>query len=151
MLCFTEFVPDNEPVAQSDFFSVTLPYHQRQKSRLRITLDNGDDAALQLERGYVLQHGQLLRAQSGELVKVCAATEAVSTAYTDDPLLLAKTAYHLGNRHVALQVGEGWLRYLQDHVLDEMVSQLGLNVKSEQAAFEPESGAYASGHSHHHE
>ena len=65
---------------------------------------------------------------------------------TDDPKALARAAYHLGNRHVPVQVGDGWLRYLADHVLDDMLRGLGLEPKSEQAPFEPESGAY--GHVH---
>ena len=60
---------------------------------------------------------------------------------------LARVAYHLGNRHVAVQVGENWLRYLRDHVLDDMVTGLGCEIIYEELAFEPESGAY---HSHRH-
>jgi len=75
-----------------------------------------------------------------------------------EPALLARAAYHLGNRHIWLQVGEGWLRYLADPVLDDMVRSLGFDVVSEEAPFEPEAGAYASGdraahghsHGHHH-
>jgi urease accessory protein len=64
---------------------------------------------------------------------------------TADLRWLARAAYHLGNRHVALQIGEGWLRYKHDHVLDEMLHGLGLKVAVEQAPFEPEAGAYHSG------
>ena len=68
-----------------------------------------------------------------------------------DPWSLARAAYHLGNRHVALQVGSGWLRYLHDHVLDDMVRGLGFEVVVEEAPFEPEAGAYGGhGHSHSH-
>lgn len=149
MLTFTESVPAAKAHARVPALTLTLPYHERQKSRLRVTLDNGEEAALQLARGSVLHNGQLLRAENGAVVKVCAAPEPVSTAYSDNPLLLVKAAYHLGNRHVALQIGDGWLRYLSDHVLDEMVRQLGLRIVAGQAPFEPESGAYA-GHSHQH-
>ena len=83
-----------------------------------------------------------LRATSGLVVEVRAAPEAVSTARADDALLLARAAYHLGNRHVALQLGPGWLRYPHDHVLDNMARELGLTVNREQAPFEPEAGAY---------
>jgi urease accessory protein len=74
--------------------------------------------------------------------------------HSADPRPLARAAYHLGNRHVALQIGDGWLRYCHDHVLDEMLLGLGLRVTVEQAPFEPEAGAYhaegdsAHGHSH---
>ncbi len=128
--------------------TLTLPFEQRQKSRLRTRLDNGRDAGLFLPRGTVLRHGDRLRATSGLIVEVRAAPEAVSTARADDALLLARAAYHLGNRHVALQLGPGWLRYLHDHVLDGMVRELGLAVSHEQAPFEPEAGAYGGEHHH---
>ncbi|MDQ5911403.1 MAG: urease accessory protein [Pseudomonadota bacterium] len=130
--------------------TLTLPFEQRQKSRLRTRLDNGVDVGLFLPRGTVLRHGDLLRTTSGLVVEVQAALESVSTAQTDDPLLLARAAYHLGNRHVPLQVGPGWLRYLHDHVLDRMVQELGLAVISEQAPFEPEAGAQGEVNVHHH-
>ncbi len=129
--------------------TLTLPFEQRQKSRLRIRLDNGQDAGLFLPRGTVLRHGDRLRATSGLVVEVRAAPETVSTARADDALLLARAAYHLGNRHVALQLGPGWLRYPHDHVLDNMARELGLTVNREQAPFEPEAGAYGGGHHHH--
>lgn len=129
--------------------TLTLPFEQRQKSRLRIRLDNGQDAGLFLPRGTVLRHGDRLRATSGLIVEVRAAPEAVSTARADDALLLARAAYHLGNRHVALQLGPGWLRYPHDHVLDNMARELGLTVNREQAPFEPEAGAYGGGHHRH--
>ena len=66
----------------------------------------------------------------------------------DDPQLLARAAYHLGNRHVPLQIANGLLRYQHDHVLDEMLRGLNLDVQIEQAPFEPEPGAYGSHHPH---
>ena len=122
--------------------SLTLIFELRQKSRLHTHLDSGEEVALLLPRGTVLRHGDCLRADSGLIVLVQAAPEAVSTVSASDPQLLARAAYHLGNRHVRLQVGDGWLRYLHDHVLDAMVVTLGLRVVCETAAFEPEAGAY---------
>ncbi|QQS54370.1 MAG: urease accessory protein UreE [Candidatus Competibacteraceae bacterium] len=136
-----------EPIAAQA--TLTLPFEQRQKSRLRTRLDNGRDAGLFLPRGTVLRHGDRLRATSGLIVEVRAAPETVSTARADDALLLARAAYHLGNRHIALQLGPGWLRYSHDHVLDDMARELGLTVSREQAPFEPEAGAYG-GERHHH-
>ena len=130
---------------------LTLPFELRQKSRLRTRLDSGEDVGLFLPRGTVLRHGDRLRATDGRVIEVRAAPETVSTARTDDPLLLARAAYHLGNRHIALQLGPGWLRYLHDHVLDSMVRELGLTVIGEQAPFEPEAGAYGGGHHHGHD
>ncbi|MBI3774681.1 MAG: urease accessory protein UreE [Gammaproteobacteria bacterium] len=136
--------------------TLTLPFELRQKSRLRATLDNGAEAGLFLERGTLLRHGDLLRADSGEIIEVRAAIEDVSTARAADSLLLARACYHLGNRHVPLQVGGGWLRYLHDHVLDDMLLHMGLDVTFERAPFEPEAGAYAEQgqghiHAHHHD
>ncbi|MCB1770331.1 MAG: urease accessory protein UreE [Candidatus Competibacteraceae bacterium] len=129
--------------------TLTLPFELRQKSRLRTWLDNGADAGLFLPRGTVLRHGDLLRATTGLVVEVRAASESVSTAYTDDGLFLARAAYHLGNRHIPLQLNSGWLRYLHDHVLDKMVEELGLTIIHEQAPFEPEAGAHGEASAHH--
>jgi urease accessory protein len=129
---------------------LTLPFELRQKSRLRASLDNGTEIGLFLPRGTVLRHGDYLRASTGELIEVRAAAESVSTATGDDALLLLRAAYHLGNRHVPLQIDTHQLRYRHDHVLDAMLRQLGLLVSSEQAPFEPEVGAYGGGHHHSH-
>ena len=128
--------------------SLTLPFEKRQKSRLRVSLDNNQEAALMLERGSVLRHGDLLQGENGLIVEVRAADEEVAVVSTEDSFLFARACYHLGNRHVPLQIGERWLRIQRDHVLESMVQSLGLLVRHEIAAFEPESGAY-SGHSKH--
>ena len=130
--------------------TLTLPFAARQRSRQRVRLDDGREAALMLPRGTVLRDGDLLAGEQAPPVQVRAAAETISTARAASPVLLARGAYHLGNRHVALQVGEGWLRYGHDHVLDEMLVGLGLAVICEQAPFEPEAGAYGAGqHAHH--
>lgn len=156
---------------------IVLPYDLRKKSRLHTHSRCGKEVGLFLERGNILKGGDQLRAESGELIRIVAADEAVSTATGDDLLLLLKGAYHLGNRHVPLQVGSVqigqqacyWLRYQPDYVLDDMLVQMGLRVVQEKAPFHPESGAYGSaasitpaqfkivqahshhGHSHEHE
>lgn len=128
--------------------SMTLPFELRKKSRLRAILDSGAEAAVMLERGRILRSGDLLRASNGAIVEVRAAAEAVSTVRSRNILSLMRGAYHLGNRHVPLQVGDGFLRYQRDHVLDDMVRRLGLEVTAEMAPFEPESGAYGGGQGH---
>ena len=137
--------------------SLTLPFEQRQKSRQRVVLDSGREAALVLPPGTVLRDGDLLRGEDESVVRVQAAPEPVVTARTSDPLRLARACYHLGNRHVAIAVGPGWVRCLNDHVLADMLQQLGLSVSEESVIFEPESGAYAGtalgghhGHGHAH-
>ena len=128
--------------------SLTLPFEKRQKSRLRVSLDNDQEVALILERGSVMRHGELLRADNGLIIEIRAADEEVAVVLTEDSFLFARACYHLGNRHVPLQIGEGWLRIQRDHVLENMVQSLGLTVSHQLAPFEPESGAY-SGHSNH--
>lgn len=130
---------------------LTLPFELRQKSRFRARLNNGSEAGLILPRGRLIRNGDCLQAEDGTVVRVEAAIEAVSTARHAEPMMIARACYHLGNRHVPLQIGEGWVRYQHDHVLDEMVSGLGLEVVYEQATFEPEDGAYKNGsHTHSH-
>ena len=138
--------------SQSPAAQLVLPFELRQKSRLRARLSTGAEAGLLLERGTVLRGGDLLRADDGSVIEVVAALETVSTVRESDAMRLARAGYHLGNRHVAVQIGPGWLRYGHDHVLDDMVRGLGLTVVVEQAPFEPEAGAYAHDHEpHHHE
>ena len=129
---------------------IELPYDLRKKSRFKATTKCGKDVGMILPRGHILRHGTLLKNETGDAAVILAAPETVSTASAQDPVQLAKAAYHLGNRHVPLQVGDGWVRYQHDHVLDDMVKGLGLNVVVEQASFEPEDGAYSNGGHHHH-
>ena len=130
---------------------VVLPFELRQKSRLRAALQDGREIGLMLPRGSILRGGQCLRAEDGTVILVEAALESVSTAFSKNSTLLARACYHLGNRHVPLQISKDWLRYAHDHVLDDMVRGLGLQVEHEIAPFEPEGGAYTSaGHQHSH-
>jgi urease accessory protein len=126
--------------------TVTLTYDQRQKSRLRVTLDDDREAGIMLERGTVMRGGDFLRGTNGIVVQIHAAKEEVAIAYTLDLYLLARVCYHLGNRHVPLQIEENWLSFQRDHVLEEMVLNLGLGVKHDTAPFEPEGGAYKEKH-----
>lgn len=127
-----------------------LPFDTRQKSRFRAALDDGTEVGVFLERGLILRDGDCLRAEDGRIVRVEAADESVSTVHCTDATLLARVCYHLGNRHVPLQIGHGFARYHHDHVLDDMVRGLGVEPLAEQAPFEPEAGAYGGGHGHGH-
>jgi urease accessory protein len=145
MLTITSKVTGARPVD----VDLELPFELRSKSRLRTRLATGEDVGLVLERGTILRGGDLLQADDGRIVRVVAAAEEVSTVRASNPWSLARAAYHLGNRHVALQVGDGWIRYLHDHVLDDMVRGLGFEIVIDSAPFEPEAGAYGA-HSHSH-
>jgi urease accessory protein len=131
---------------------VVLPFAARQKTRQRLSLVSGRVAGLNLPRGSVLRGGALLKGD-GLVVRVIAAREPLSVASGNSTQLL-RAAYHLGNRHIAVELGEHALAYLHDHVLDDMVRGLGLTVSSTEQEFEPESGAYSgattAGHGHHH-
>jgi urease accessory protein len=126
---------------------VTLPYEARQKSRLLIKTDSGTKIGLFLPRGQVLRKGYVLTGPDHYHVLIDAAAESLSVVRTDNALQFARACYHLGNRHVALQILPGELRFLTDHVLDHMLEGLGLAVTHEVLPFEPEQGAY---HSHGH-
>lgn len=128
---------------------LVLSFESRCKSRLRTRLESGEEAGIFLERGTVLRNGHLLEANDGRIVQVVAATEALMEVKSDDALLLARAAYHLGNRHVAVELRQGYLRFSCDHVLGEMVRGLGLVVVETMAPFEPEGGAYGA-HAHGH-
>lgn len=138
------------PSSATPIARLLLPFESRCKTRLRTRIESGEEVGLFLERGTVLRVGDLLEANDGRIVRVVAAVENVMEVRSDDALLLARAAYHLGNRHVAVELQVGLLRFARDHVLGEMVSGLGLVVKDTVAPFEPESGAYGGhgGHAH---
>jgi urease accessory protein len=122
---------------------LSLPFERRQKSRFRHHLDDGREVGVIIPRGQVLRDGDgLISSDRTCWVRIQAATEQVSTARATNAHLLARGCYHLGNRHVMLEIGVGYIRYLHDHVLDAMLDGLGLTVIVESARFEPESGAY---------
>lgn len=138
MISLTRRVPATaKPAAE-----VRLTHDQRVRSRLRVRLDDGREAGILLPRGETLKDGDCLASEDGTVVRVRAAAEPLSLAVADDPLRLARACYHLGNRHLPLQIEPGRLVYRHDHVLDDLVRGLGLQVSVLDAPFEPEPGAY---------
>ena len=134
--------------------SVALAYDERKRSRLKVTLASGREAGIFLERGDHLHGGDKLAAEDGSaVVEILAAPEKLIEAVADSPLLFARAAYHLGNRHVPVHIlptdNGGKLRFQTDHVLADMVRGLGCTVGETEAPFQPESGAYGGGHQHH--
>lgn len=129
-----------------------LDFSYRTKSRLRAKLATGEEVGLFLPRGTILRGGQKLAGRDGRIVEVVAAPEDLLEARCADAPALARAAYHLGNRHVAVEVGADaageWLRIQADHVLEGMLVGLGATVTALRAPFEPEAGAYAHGHQH---
>jgi urease accessory protein len=122
---------------------LSLDYEGRTRTRRRVLLDSGREAGLFLERGKMLGGGDILRAEDGTLALVLCKAEAVVTARTGDRLLLARGCWHLGNRHVPLQIEETLLRFAPDPAAEQLARQLGFVVKREYAPFTPEGGAYA--------
>ena len=136
-----------------------LPYDERKRSRLKVTLASGAEAGIFLERGDHLHGGDRLLSEDGTaVVEIVAAPEQLIEVIASTPLLFARAAYHLGNRHVPVQIlptdSGGILRFQRDHVLAEMVKGLGCVVSEVEAPFQPESGAYGANSgsqgSHHH-
>ncbi len=135
--------------------SAALPYDERKRSRLKVTLASGREAGIFLERGDHLRGGDRLLAEDGStVVEILAAPETLIEAVAGTPLLFARAAYHLGNRHVPVQIvpiGQGGaLRFQADHVLAEMARGLGCAVADVVAPFQPEPGAYGAQAGHHH-
>ena len=147
LLTLTQRLPANPSATVS--YTLALTADERTRSRLRFDTEQGVPVQLGLPRGTVLRDGDLLRADEGEaVVRVRAKPESVITARAPDRLTLLRAAYHLGNRHVPVEVGEDYLRLGPDSVLADMLIQLGLTLTEEVTPFQPEAGAYG-GHSHH--
>jgi len=131
---------------------LTLTFDKRQKSRFRATLDDGRPVAVDLPRGRALRGGDQLLGDGELRVSIVGALESLTEATADDALLFARGCYHMGNRHVPLQIEPGRMRFQPDHVLEAMLVSLGLEITPVEAAFDPEPGAYeGKGASHGHE
>lgn len=141
----------NAKIAQAETISaqLVLPYELRENSRLRTALASGEEVAIFMERGTVLRNNDLLQSDDGRVVQIIAEEEPTFRITCESTLQLLRCAFHLGNRHTQTQVGDGFLRIVQDSVLKEMLTGLGATVVEENAQFEPESGAYGGGHHHH--
>jgi urease accessory protein len=119
---------------------LSLAFERRQRSRQRAMLDSGEEIGMVMPRGEVLRGGDRVLASDGRVFEVVSAPERL--LHIEAPSL-ARIAYHLGNRHVPVQVGEDFLRIAEDHVLEDMLRRLGASVTHVEAPFDPESGAYA--------
>jgi urease accessory protein len=133
---------------------VVLDWDTRQKSRFQATDSQGRELGVFLPRGTVVRGGDVLVAEDGSLVKVEAAPQPLLriTACTahGSPFDLTRAAYHLGNRHVPIELQPDHLKIEPDHVLAEMLRAMHLIVNAVEEGFEPEGGAYAGSHVHVH-
>ena len=143
------------PVLLKRASTVSLDWDTRQKSRFDATDSLGRSLGVFLPRGSVVRGGDVLVAEDGSLVRVDAAPQAVMVVkhcpHHGSPFDLTRAAYHLGNRHVQIELQPDHLKIEPDHVLGEMLDRMHLIVTQEQAPFEPEAGAYAGGHGHGHQ
>jgi urease accessory protein len=128
--------------------TLELTFEARQKRWLRMSLASGEEVSLRLPRGERLLGGDLLLASDGRVIVIRAAPERVVRIECPNPSDLLRVAYHLGNRHVPLQVGVGFLLIQEHPALEEMARSLGAMLTAMEIPFEPESGAYANSHAH---
>jgi urease accessory protein len=155
MLTINKLFPQGRglaPVLLKRAPSVELDWDTRQKSRFDAADSAGRALGFFLPRGTVVRGGDVGVVEDGSLVRVLAAAQPVLVVrHCPDhgtPSDLLKAAYHLGNRHVAVELKPGHLKFEPDHVLAEMLRRMHLIVSEESSAFEPEGGAYGGGHGH---
>ncbi|MGJ5672224.1 MAG: urease accessory protein UreE [Nostochopsis sp.] len=145
MLTFTQRKsPNPHATVISTLF---LTAEERTRSRHRLEMEDGQVVFLRLPRGTVLRDGDILLDETTDtLVRITAKPEPVLTVVAKTTIDLLKAAYHLGNRHVAVEITSTYLRLSPDPVLQAMLEQLGVEIKEEISPFQPETGAYG----HHH-
>ena len=141
------------PILLKRAATVELDWDVRQKSRFDATDSEGRHLGVFLARGTVARGGDVLVAQDGSLIRVIAAPQSVlritHCSAHGTPYDLLRAAYHLGNRHVPIELKPDHLKIEPDHVLADMLRAMHLMVNAVDEAFEPENGAYAiSGHAH---
>ena len=141
------------PVLVKRAATATLDWDTRQKSRFDFTDSNGRHVGVFLPRGSVVRGGDVLVAEDGSFIRIVSAGQPVLviTACKEhgSPFDLTRAAYHLGNRHVPIELKPDHLKIEPDHVLAAMLTAMHLDVTEANAPFEPEGGAYSGGHDHH--
>jgi urease accessory protein len=163
MLHISKLVPQGQglaPVLLKRATQLELDWDLRQKSRFEASDSGGRQIGIFLPRGTVLRGGDVLVAEDGSLIKVIAAPQTVlritACSSHGSSFDLMRAAYHLGNRHVPIELKPDHLKIEPDHVLADMLRAMHLTVGEVHETFEPESGAYASsghalgGHDHTH-
>jgi urease accessory protein len=145
MLTFTQHLSAEVDIPVS--LTLSLTAEERTRTRHRFETPEGQALYLRLPRGTILQDGDLLQSEEGEVVvRIVAKPEPVLTVTSQTPIGLLRASYHLGNRHVPLEVAPNYLRLSPDSVLQAMLERLGVEIKEEVVPFQPESGAYGHGH-----
>jgi urease accessory protein len=129
---------------------VSIDFDRRHRRRILLATDTGKELLLDLPQAARLRHGEGLALDDGGVVRVCAKPEPLLEIHAHDEGELVRIAWHLGNRHLPVQLLGDRIRIRADHVIEEMVEGLGGHVETIDAPFDPEAGAYAGGHQHHH-
>jgi urease accessory protein len=129
---------------------VLIDFDRRHRRRVLLRTEEGDDLLLDLAQAVRLKEGDGLRADNGGIVRVCAKPEPVLQIDAPEEGALVRIAWHLGNRHLPVQLVGGRIRIRADHVIEEMIAGLGGHVERIEAPFDPEAGAYAGHLAHHH-
>jgi urease accessory protein len=130
--------------------SLTLDFDARHRRRIRLTSDQGEDILIDLPKAVAMADGDALQLEDGKLLKVKAATELVVEVRHQDQAQLMRLAWHLGNRHLAAEIRNHFLRIRPDRVIEDMLHGFGARLVKVQVPFQPEGGAYGD-HGHHHE
>ncbi|MFZ3125627.1 MAG: urease accessory protein UreE [Acidovorax sp.] len=153
MIQISKLIPQGQglaPVLLKRATTVELDWDLRQKSRFAATDSAGRELGVFLPRGTLVRGGDVLVAEDGSLVRVLAAPQPVLVVTHcpnhGTPFDLTRAAYHLGNRHVPIELQPDHLKIEPDHVLADMLRAMHLIVKAQNLPFEPEGGAYAAGH-----
>jgi urease accessory protein len=129
---------------------VLIDYDERHRRRILLRTEAGAELLLDLAQAARLRDGDGLALDGGGVVRVCAQPEKLLEIHAHEAGALTRIAWHLGNRHLPVQLFGDRIRIRADHVILEMVEVLGGHVEEIDAPFDPEAGAYAGGHSHHH-
>jgi urease accessory protein len=146
-IVLSQKLTDHHQISSPPSLTLCLTAEERTRTRHRFLHEDATPIFLRLPRGTTLQDGDILTSADGTtLVKITAKPETVITITSDRAIDLLRAAYHLGNRHVSLEITPTYIRLTPDPVLEEMLAHLGLHFVTEIAPFLPESGAY----SHHH-
>jgi urease accessory protein len=149
----TEIAPSGSWPENEERDRITLAHHGRHRRRLAMTAAKGTEFLLDLPAAVALRDSDGLKLAGGGYVRVVAAAEELLEVTAASPAALARLAWHLGNRHLAAQIGGGRILIRTDHVIADMLRGLGAGVSEIRAPFDPETGAYdpAPPHHHHHD
>lgn len=130
---------------------VLIDFDRRHRRRIQLVTEGGEALLLDLPQAVRLRDGDGLVLDDGRIVRVEARAEALLDIHAHDAAGLVRIAWHLGNRHLPVQLLGSHIRIRADHVIAEMVRGLGGHVLEMDAPFDPEAGAYAGGHRHDHD